>query len=205
MVYADKKAEIAKSLRPLDKTADYSDAGKAAYDMKIVDATKKLKDNTDATVDATALPEGEDKTKKLAALTTEKGQLDKELAAATSGKTFYASREQGLAAADAVKNANASVDKAKKNVTWKWDMFMDDAGKQDKKQAIAQVENREEIAKHAKGVAKVAKDDADNLKNEAFKTAIDAGLKVTTATKDNPALTKPEDTVPKLKDIRKWQ
>jgi len=205
MVYADKKAEIAKSLRPLDKTADYSDAGKAAYEMKIVDATKKLKDNENAIAYATALPNGKEKTDKLAALNTEKDQLEKELKAATSGKAFYESRKQGLAAADAVKNANASVDEAKKNVTWKWDMFMDDAGKHDKKQAIAQVENREEIAKHAEGVAKVAKDDADNLKNEAFNTAIAAGLKVTTATKDNPALTKPEDTVPKPKDVSRWQ
>ena len=208
MVYADKKAEIAKSLRPLDRTVDYSDAGKAAYDMKIADANKKLKDNEDATVNANALSDGEEKTKKLAALTTEKGQLDKELAAATSGKTFYESREQGLAAANAVKNANASVDEAKKNVTWKWDMFMDDAGKQDKKQAIAQVENREEIAKHAKGVAKVVESDADKAKDTAndaataaaaTKSGVNANMDM-----DNSALTKPESTVPEPKDISKW-
>jgi hypothetical protein len=154
MVYADKKAEIAKSLKPLDITADYSDAGKAAYEVKIADATKKLES---AGVNS-----------------IEKGQLEKELAAASSGKAFYESREQGLTAADAVKNANAQVDEAKKNVTRKLEMFMGDAEKKAKKQANAKLEALEEVAKHAKGAASSASTAANNAQVEARKTALSA-------------------------------
>ncbi len=153
MVYADKKAEIAKSLKPLDRTADYSDAGKAAYEVKIADATKKL---GSAVVDVDI------------------GQFEKELAAANSGKAFYESRERGLAAANAVKDANAQVDEAKKNVTRKLEMFMGDAEKNVKKQAIAKLEALEETAKHAKGFASSASADANKAQVDARKTALSA-------------------------------
>ena len=156
-VYVDKKAELAMSLKPLVRTADYSEAGKAAYDVKIADVTKKLDavddpgNNTDRT-----------------------NQLKKELEAATSGKAFYESREHGLATANAVKDANARVDDAKKKVTWKLDMFMNEAGKQAKKAAIAEVEDLAEIAKHDKDVASQANSVAEHADTNARQNALNA-------------------------------
>ena len=198
-VYVDKKAELAMSLKPLVRTADYSEAGKVAYDAKIAEVTKKL--------EAAADEDPENTTK-----------LEKELAAATSGKAFYESREHGLATAKAVKDANAQVDDAKKKVTWKLDMFMNEAGKQAKKTAIADVEDLAKIAKHAKDVASKANSVAEEAHTTARQDALDAvketpdspkglGLKegLESRNRNTHALVDPQKAVPAPKDVSRWQ
>ena len=196
-VYVDKKAKLAMSLKPLVRTADYSEAGKAAYDAKIAEVTKKL----------AAAAADEDTTK-----------LKKELEAATSGKAFYESREHGLATAKAVKDANAQVDDAKTKVTWKLDMFMNDTGKQAKKAAIAHVEDLAEIAKHAKDIASDANLVAENAHTNARQDALNAlnevpdspkglGLKkgLELRNRNTHALVDPQKAVPAPKDVSRWQ
>ena len=195
-VYVDKKAKLAMSLDPLVRAADYSEAGKAAYDVKIADVTKKLEAAADDD------PEN----------VTDISKLEKELEAATSGKAFYESREHGLATAKAVKDANARVDDAKEKVTWKLDMFMNEAGKQAKKAAIAEVENLAEIAEHAKVDASKANSVAENAHTNARQDAfavpdspkgLKEGLKL--LNRNTHALVDPQKAVPAPKDVSRWQ
>jgi len=172
-VYTDKKAELAKSLKPLDRTADYSDAGKAAYDVKIVEADEKLEKINKAMADEAA----KDKNQvKLTALKAEKDQLEKELKAAKSGKAFHESREKGFAAKKRASDAKIDADEAQRNVTWnwKWKIFLTDIGKTNKAAAIATAEDRKEHAEQAKIDAKTAVDDAGRAHHNARQDAYDA-------------------------------
>jgi hypothetical protein len=171
-VYTDKKAELAKSLKPLDRTADYSDAGKAAYDVKIAEAQEKLKKNADAVVEAV---KGKNQDK-LAALNTEKDQLEKELKAAKSGRAFHESREKGFEAKKKASEAKTAADQAQRDVTWdwKWKFFLTDTGKKQKEAAIATAENTKEHEEQAKIDAKMAVDDAGSAHYKARQDAYDA-------------------------------
>jgi len=169
-VYTDKKAELAKSLKPLDRTADYSDAGKAAYDVKIVEADEKLKKINKAMADEAAKTNDQ---VKIAALNTEKDQLEKELKAANSGRAFHESREKGFEAKKKASEAKTAADQAQRNVTWnwKWKLFLTDTGKTQKEAAIATAENTKKHEEQAKINANKAVDDAGLAHNKALKDA----------------------------------
>lgn len=216
-VYTDKKAELAKSLEEplLDRTADYSDAGIAAYDVKIAEAQEKLKKNDDAVLKAKA----EDNQGKLATLTTEKVQLEKELKAAVSAKAFYESREKGLAAKNTASEAKTAADQAQRNVTWnwKWKIFLTHDGKESKKLAIANAETKKETAEQAKIDAKTALEDAGRAHTNARQDALNAlnksdspkglGLKkgLELANRNTHPLVDPQKAVPAPKDVSRWQ